>query len=161
LDHSENSIVAHFLAETTHADTAYISHGEIQLGLSIDGKRWSEELELRLLNDIAAFGQERSIACVKDDDGALVAISIAHWQTGAENPYAVIEDLAVRKDNRQSGVGQSLVSFIEEEAKRRGCRWVFLESGITNYTAHRFFENRGYLAVSHVFGKLLSESEAP
>jgi hypothetical protein len=34
-------------------------------------------------------------------------------------------------------------------------KWLFLESGLNNASAHRFFERAGYQAISKVFAKQL------
>jgi ribosomal protein S18 acetylase RimI-like enzyme len=71
-----------------------------------------------------------------------------------------LEDLAVTPDLRSRGVGAELESFVRAEAVRRGCSWVFLESGKDNTRAHKFFERAGYHEVSHVFALRLEGDRA-
>jgi GNAT superfamily N-acetyltransferase len=73
----------------------------------------------------------------------------------AEAPYAVLEDLAVEPQARTQGLGTKILTEIEAEAKRRGCLWLFLESGRKNNAAHVFFERAGFNLISQVFMKRL------
>ena len=76
------------------------------------------------------------------------------WETEEpEAPHAILEDIAIEPVARGSGAGKALVDFIETEAKSRGMKWVFLESGLRNAGAHHFFERAGYEPISKVFAK--------
>ena len=46
-----------------------------------------------------------------------------------------------------------MLLWIEDEAAKRQCRWLFLESGKNNLRAHSFFERHGFREMSHVFIK--------
>jgi GNAT superfamily N-acetyltransferase len=154
-DNAELQAVGQFLARVIAQDTAYISHGEIQSALSPDGKNWAPDLSQRFAGDMRQLGPNRSVAAMREDK-ALIGAAIVLWQT--EEPdaaHGILEDIAIEPDARAAGAGQALVDFIEAEAKTRGMKWLFLESGLRNAGAHRFFERAGYEPVSKVFAKRL------
>jgi ribosomal protein S18 acetylase RimI-like enzyme len=88
-------------------------------------------------------------------DGAVVAASIVAWTVTPRVSFATIEDMAVDPAARSSGLGARMMTAIEAEARRRGMRWLFLESGKDNHRAHGFFERHGFHTVSHVFTRKL------
>ena len=138
-DDAELQVVGQFLARVIAQDTAYISHGEIQTALSPDGKTWRPDLAQRFAEDMRELGPNRSVAVMREDK-ALVGAAIVLWETDEpEAPHAILEDIAVEPVARGGGAGQALVDFIETEAKSRGMKWMFLESGLGNAGAHNFF----------------------
>lgn len=146
--------VADFFAEQIEGDASYISHGEIQTGLSDDGQTWRSDLKERLRADLAECGDERSVLVATGDDGLAGAAIILWVQTGRTS-FAVIEDMTVDLRHRSGGIGGRLVEAIESEARARGMHWAFLESGLHNERAHAFFGRNGFAALSKVFGKRL------
>jgi len=146
----------HFFAEVISSDPAYISHGEIQQALSLDGKSWAPDLDRRLTEELLKMGDAKNLLICRDAADAMLAAAIVTWdQSKPEAPFATIEDLAVLASHRSSGLGARIVSFIEAEARKRAMKWLFLESGKNNTRAHAFFERGGFKEVSHVFAKRL------
>jgi ribosomal protein S18 acetylase RimI-like enzyme len=151
---------AQFFARVIALDPAYISHGEIQAGLSLDGKTWIADLEARFLSEATAEDPGSpgwSLAVARDGEhDAIVGAAAVSWDFDTPDaPFAVLQDLAVEPSLRSRGLGAELAAFIEREAKIRGARWLFLESGKDNRRAHHFFERAGFYEVSHVFAKRL------
>ena len=146
--------VASFLARTISADPAYVSHGEIQTGLSIDGKNWVDDLEAKFREDLADLDEDRTVH-VAINDGRLAGALIAFWALKGRTSYVVIEDLAVDPACRRLGIGDKLVRHVEEKARDRKVIWSFLESGLNNHGAHDFFVEHGYAAISKVFARRL------
>lgn len=147
--------VGQFLARVIAQDTAYISHGEIQTALSPDGKAWAPDLAHRFAQDMRDLGPNRSVAVIRDGK-KLIGAAIVLWETEQPDaPHAILEDIAIEPAARSAGAGQALIDFIEAEAKSRGMKWVFLESGLRNAGAHHFFERTGYEPISKVFAKRL------
>lgn len=154
-DEAERQEAAAFFARVVSQDASYISHGEIQTALSLDGKTWRPDLDARYRADLSALDATRSLAIARDG-AELIGAAIVLWETeNPEAPYAVLEDIAVEPAARGAGAGQAMVRFIESEAKARGAKWLFLESGLDNHGAHRFFEGAGYAPISKVFAKRL------
>jgi ribosomal protein S18 acetylase RimI-like enzyme len=153
---------ARFFARVIALDPAYISHGEIQAGLSLDGSTWIADLEARFLAEATggkAGAGSRSLAVARDSgSGAIVGAAAVSWSFEAPDaPYAVLQDLAVEPALRSRGLGAEMAAFVEREVKARGARWLFLTSGKDNLRAHRFFERSGFHKVSHVFAKRLEK----
>ncbi|HVY90040.1 MAG TPA: GNAT family N-acetyltransferase [Hyphomonadaceae bacterium] len=144
---------ARFFAANIKGAAAYISHGEVQGGLSLDGKTWAKDLEARFVEDMLDDDPDEGILVVRDAEERMIAASIVHWVATKRLSFAVIEDIAVPARRRSSGLGARMMAFIEAEAARRGCRWLFLESGRRNTRAHAFFERHGFEEFSHVFLK--------
>ncbi len=61
---------------------------------------------------------------------------------------AMIEGVRVDGSQRGAGIGQQLVSWAIDEARRRGCRLVQLTTDKSRLDAHRFYERLGF-AASH------------
>src|SRR3546814_11824756 len=57
--------VARFFARTIGGDARYISHGEIQGGLSDDGVTWCSDLEGRFVDDLRDLGDETGLLAAR------------------------------------------------------------------------------------------------
>jgi GNAT superfamily N-acetyltransferase len=66
---------------------------------------------------------------------------------------AQVEAVRVRADQRGRGLGEAMVRWVVEEARRRGCTLVQLTTDVSRVDAHRFYERLGFVA-SHVGLKL-------
>jgi ribosomal protein S18 acetylase RimI-like enzyme len=133
----------------------YISHGEIQTGLSDDGQTWVPDLAARYEADFLDLGEERDLLTARTPDGTLAGIAIVAWEETPRRKFAVLEDMAVDPDQRSSGIGAALLDAVDARVKARGVEWLFLESGKDNLRAHAFFERHGFAELSHVFAKRL------
>lgn len=58
-------------------------------------------------------------------------------------PQAWVPDLVVTERHRSSGVGRALLAEAFEEAERRGCWSLTLESAFFRTRAHAFYEREG------------------
>jgi ribosomal protein S18 acetylase RimI-like enzyme len=151
-DPADRADAAEFAGRVIGAEPAYISHGEIQTGLSLDGKTWAPGLAGRYAEDFADPG-ERDMLVGRDGEGQVRALLIVAWEESPRRKFAVIEDMAVDPAIRSSGVGTRLLEQAEARIRDRGVEWTFLESGLRNEGAHRFFERHGFRPQSKVFVK--------
>ncbi|MBB5519126.1 GNAT family N-acetyltransferase [Amphiplicatus metriothermophilus] len=156
---AEAEAAARFAAALLKKQPDYISHGEVQGGRSPDGARWADDLEARLAAEFAAAidDPDTDVLLARDANGALAGFALLALRDEGAGPFGVIEDIAVAPEARGSGLGRSLVAEAEARARRRGARWMWLESGLRNAAAHRFFENLDYRPASKVFGKPLAD----
>lgn len=138
-------------------DPAYISHGEIQTGLAQDFEQWAVDLAGLYEADFLALGEGEELLAAHDSSGALRGIAILAWAETPRRRFAVIEDMVVDPACRSAGLGAAMLAEIEAKIRAHGRDWVFLESGIRNQAAHRFFERQGFRRVSEVFAKRLAE----
>lgn len=146
---------AEFAGRVIGDEPNYISHGEIQAGLSDDGQQWVDNLAERYAQDFAD-GEGRDHLVVRDGAGDVVGLLIIAYEASKRRAFAVIEDMAVAPQMRSHGVGVHMLRKAEERIRTRGIEWVFLESGLRNEGAHRFFEEQGFGQISQVFGKTLA-----
>lgn len=66
---------------------------------------------------------------------------------------AQIENVIVEPDARSRGIGEAMMRWAVDEARRRGCFRVQLTTNKTRKRAHRFYERLGFVA-SHEGMKL-------
>lgn len=132
----------------------YISHGEIQTGLSPDGRSWAANLPVLYLADFSDL-KDRDLLVARTPDGAIAAVAILAWEETPRMRFAVIEDLVVDPALRSAGVGARMLEALSARVQERGVEWVFLESGLRNERAHAFFRRHGFAEVSHVFARRL------
>lgn len=145
---------ATFFARVISKDDAYISHGEIQTGLSLDGRTWAPDLEQRFLAELGDLDDTRSLVLLRNAEGEIIAAANVTWSfETADAPFATLQDLAVAPALRANGIGARLMRAVEQEAARRDAKWIFLESGKNNQRGHAFFERHGYSEISRVFIK--------
>ncbi|MCB2067724.1 MAG: GNAT family N-acetyltransferase [Erythrobacter sp.] len=147
---------AAFAGDVIARSAAYISHGEVQTGLSDDGKTWVPNLAELYAQDFADPG-DRDMLVGRDGAGRVVAFLIVAWEASSRRAFAVIEDMAVEPDLRGQGLGSRLIALAEQRISERGIEWVFLESGLGNEGAHQLFERAGFAVMSKVFGRRLSD----
>ena len=72
-------------------------------------------------------------------------------------PMARIMTLIVHEDARRKGIGRRLVEAGSELAKRQGCGWLELTTGMHRAEAHGFYETIGFKATSLKFRCSLDE----
>ncbi len=144
---------AAFATRVIGLDPRYISHGEIQTGLSPDGERWAGNLSDLYREDFADLGDERELLVAFDDRDEIVGVAVLAWEETSRRRFAVLEDMAVDPERRSQRIGERLLGEIQRRVEQDGVEWLFLESGLHNERAHKFFERHGFAAVSHVFAK--------
>jgi GNAT superfamily N-acetyltransferase len=64
-----------------------------------------------------------------------------------------VDDLVTDDTRRSTGVGRTLMDWLQEEARRRGCPGLDLESGTHRTRAHRFYFREGFVIPSFSFRK--------
>jgi GNAT superfamily N-acetyltransferase len=84
-------------------------------------------------------GPDRPVACfVRDHDGELVAGGSGATWWG----WLTVEHLWVAASQRGSGLGAQVLGALEDEARRRGCGAVCLDT--FSFQAKPFYERQGY-----------------
>ena len=143
---------------------AYISHGELQGPRASAPHEWvadiAQVLEQDLLSrvsnpDDAAPGSSTMLAAGMRDESGDVGVVLVTFSRAAPVPFAILEDIVVRADCRDRGLGRQALDWLDGECRKRGIPRQFLESGIDNKRAHELFERGGFHPVSVVMMKNL------
>jgi len=71
--------------------------------------------------------------------------------------YLELDNIVVRSSHRSQGVGKLMFDFLERKAIEHGCKMLSLDSYTSNFKAHKFFYNEGYVPKGFHFVKLLDE----
>lgn len=91
----------------------------------------------------------RTLLAVADDEaGAVIGTLQMTFVPGLSNQGAELALVsAVRVDSRQRGLGlgQTMMEWAMDEARRRGCRHIELFSHLSRVHAHRFYERLGFV----------------
>ncbi len=96
----------------------------------------------------------RLVAAVPGDDGP--ALAVAGFRVGenlAWGRHLYVDDLSTLPAARQQGHGRALLDWLHDEATRRNCDQVHLDSGVgaNRLSAHRLYLNAGFRISSHHF----------
>jgi GNAT superfamily N-acetyltransferase len=144
-DRKAGDIVEFFVRNITRE---YISHGEIQSGRAISTRMWSPDLSRVMSGEISsALRRESNDAVAVGYAGnGLAAMAIVGYDDLLS--YGVLHDLVVEKTMRDSGYGGQMLDWITLRSRDRGISRLFLESGIENEAAHRFFARYGFSPIS-------------
>lgn len=144
-----------------NVDTLYISHSELQDGRAQEISQWSPRLREVLIEEIEQFLRcakspptelHLAIAKTNVDIVGFMCIEIAiHPNKG----YAILQDMIVKKDCRNRGIGKFMLLWLEEQLIKKGIRRIFLESGYQNEAAHKFFERQNFQHCSIIMLKNL------
>lgn len=108
----------------------------------------------RAFKDLTADPRNQLI--VADDGGEIVAVLQVTYipglgRHGAER--ALVESVRVRADRRGQGLGATLMTWVADRARERGCALVQLTTDKRRPDARRFYERLGFVA-SHEGMKL-------
>jgi GNAT superfamily N-acetyltransferase len=112
---------------------------------------------LAAFDDIAA--DPRSDVYVAAIEGRVVGtfqLTAIRHLTYRGGLVAVVESVHVASDMRRRGIGEAMMRFAIEEARRRGCHRVQLTSNKRRRDAHRFYERLGFVASHEGFRLALS-----
>jgi len=133
------------------ADAEAIAALLTQLGYPTDADAVEGRLER-----LAVVGDRVLVA---DVDGR--PVGLAHLQVTPaiehERPVAKLGALVVDEAWRGTGVGRALVRAVEEEARLRGCGFLYLTTSERRADAHAFYERAGFEHMGRRYTRTLSE----
>lgn len=134
----------------------YISHSELQERRAVAIGEWRSDLPEVLLaqvrqalaQPIATSNTLVATAHSGDTLAGIALVSIDETRQ-ASRAFATLDDLVVDAPFQGSGLGSLMFDWLCAELRQqRGIARLFLESGIGNEDAHRFFKARGCTPVS-------------
>ena len=62
-----------------------------------------------------------------------------------------VDDLVTDAGHRSKGYGKALLNWLLSEAKRLGCNYLNLDSGLKRVDAHRFYQKNGFEEITKHF----------
>jgi GNAT superfamily N-acetyltransferase len=129
--------------ETALAHAAMVELGRDVGNAAAFAERVNAELRPEGYRLVAALepGEEQAVAAA----GFRVGHDLVHGS------YLFVDDLATRERFRRHGHAGALIDWIKAEARRQGCRYVALESGVHRHDAHRLYLNHGFDISSYHF----------
>lgn len=140
----------------------YISHGELMEGRAIAPNAWAPDLEERLTVE---FGKALSHAPMESSNivtayyqNQLVGFILLEYETSPAGKYALLSDIVVEKNKRNLNIGEHMIEWTSAALKENHIQSLFAESNIANTIAHRFLEKNGFVTISKVFRKVVSEA---
>lgn len=96
-------------------------------------------------------------------DGEIVAmVNILYTlSTALGAKVAILEDMIVDKRYRGQDIGSSLMDFVLEYIKAKGCKRITLLSDSDNFKAHKFYEKHGFVKSAMMpFRKVIDDAQA-
>jgi GNAT superfamily N-acetyltransferase len=120
-----------------------------QLGATRDGVRAAEDLAPYQRAFHAIDRDSAHLLAVAEADAQIVATFQLSFLPGLARRGALraqIEAVRVRADYRGRGLGEALMAWAIDEARRRGCAIVQLTSDKSRLAAHRFYGRLGFVA---------------
>ena len=117
---------------------------------SLTAEEYSRELDEMLP---CRYGQ---IAVFEEDE----CVAICGFWIGNKlwiGKYLELDNIVVRASHRSQGVGKLMFDFLERKAVEQQCKMLSLDSYTSNFQAHKFFYNEGYVPKGFHFVKLLDK----
>jgi GNAT superfamily N-acetyltransferase len=92
--------------------------------------------------------------CVAIDGGQVTGVAVyRQFENTHVGRRFYVDDLVTDEGRRSTGVGKALIAWLENEARKRGCPGLDLESGTHRTHAHRFYFREDFLITSFSFRK--------
>lgn len=113
-------------------------------------------------HDIEASPRHRVL--VADEEGHVVGtvtLMIVPNLSYRGRPWAYVDNVAVDEASRSKGIGEALMRYTVEEARRAGCYKVTLTSNKRRAEAHRFYRRLGFSASHEGFRISFDETHTP
>lgn len=112
----------------------------------------AQAFKAELMVTLTKDSRKRLIVARGMDNGSVVGTARMEFS----NENAVVSDIVIRRDRRDSNVDTHLYEWVEAEAVKAGSKRLFLGPGALNGRAKRYFEAKGYRQIANVTVKLLS-----
>jgi len=87
-------------------------------------------------------GQGYVLASLSDPEVRAVA-GYRYYEMFATGRTLYVDDLVTDSTHRSAGHGRALLRWLADEAKRHGCNFLTLDSGLKRLDAHRFYRREG------------------
>lgn len=108
------------------------------------GKPLPAEVRANLVRELQAMPTFYGAIAFDGDEAVGLINCFAGFSTFAAKPLLNIHDLAVLRGRRAQGIGQALLGWAEEQARRLGCCKLTLEVLSNNQRALASYERAGF-----------------
>lgn len=97
------------------------------------------------------MAQGYELACVVEDETPVAAAGFRQLENLAWGRFLYVDDLVTDTTRRSTGCGTLLLEWLLDEARRRNCDALHLDSGVQRFAAHRFYLRHRMSLSSHHF----------
>lgn len=152
LKKKDQPIIQEMMLDTYRKNPAYPSHSDVQVGI-IPGQPLTEDNVTYLREHCECHSKKRAysgLVATSSDGKILGFVLMKKHSPGGAKPWGELSDIVLAPKQRSDGCGQLLLSRAVASFRKWGVEQVFLETGIDNKKAHRFFIGQGWKPVSHV-----------
>jgi N-acetylglutamate synthase-like GNAT family acetyltransferase len=112
----------------------------------------------RRLANLASTGSDECLVALRN--GEVVGMAAVHVSATLvdDNLVAKLSAIVVDRRYRRLGIGEALLSAVEQRARKIGCSLIFLTTADRRDGAHAFYRRIGFEETGRRFVKLLSPS---
>lgn len=112
----------------------------------------------RRLANLASTGSDECLVALRN--GEVVGMAAVHVSATLvdDNLVAKLSTIVVDRRYRRLGIGEALLSAVEQRARKIGCSLIFLTTADRRDGAHAFYRRIGFEETGRRFVKLLSPS---
>lgn len=86
---------------------------------------------------------------IAEGDKATAAAGYRFLNTTAWGHVLYVDDLVALTSHHKKGLGTTLLKYIQEEARRKGCDEVHLDTGYQRHLAHLAYLRNGFKLLCH------------
>ena len=101
------------------------------------------------------FSEGYQLAYIEEENKAVAFIGYRYMQFLYNGKHIYIDDLSTLPSARGKGYGSLLISYVEQEAIKKGYKLITLDSGFQRMDAHRLYLNKRFKIDSFHFSKSL------
>lgn len=134
-----------------NTDTSYISDGEIMDRRAINPNKWSEDRASILTEDFRSAIENARHPNADGlhllgafQDSQAVGLALSEYISARRDRYVVLRDMVVATSMRGQALGGGMLKWLDDKFRQDRIDKMFLESGVENEAAHRFFVRHGF-----------------
>jgi ribosomal protein S18 acetylase RimI-like enzyme len=108
------------------------------------GYRSTEAQVMQRLEKLASTGRDVCLVAIRGS--AVVGVAAAHISATlvTDQPVAKLSALVTDDHHRRQGIGEALVSAVEQRMRANGCSLIFLTTADHRDEAHAFYRRIGF-----------------
>ena len=131
-------------------------HGEMQMGIAIGpgllNANATENWEKYITDKIQRMLSKQSANVLVYRTNSLIdAFCVLDVANDGDADFGIICDMLVKKEIRGNGMGKEMVNMSKIWFEKKKISDIYLESGLDNHTAHKFFQKNGFKPISQIF----------